>query len=373
MDWLSKFINKLKKDLALDISDEEFKQNQAIIAEWERQHPEEYHKHFNSWEEKVAYAKAHVTNPRTFEEITADYNNVFHTLDNEDYVVAILIGVVAYGVAYSTDDHGKDLEKGIDDMLPKDYDKNNPFDMKEGWGHRVFGHDVAAFPLKNIPGNYALQIKVSKYQTKSVRIADYIGQPDAEYVSMLDLVWFFYGNDDDKLKGIFNCLAHIFVHFAKDLCTPAGLPLPFVSLGNTYREYEHVNFSTLPYRDSLMAKLDKAKLNMKMSDFASFATIEILSTIVCHNKQVENKECFLREIRLIAMGTCISVQMASILLHKDLITADSYNPNKIIPGARVNALMTADCTRLLFKEAMDFSKQEKEIMGRYQEISKSTK
>ena len=164
----------------------------------------------------------------SFEEKTKDIEDYFYLLTPQDKVVAVAIGCMAYLVAKETDINGKSFEKAIDDIVTKvtgnkSYDINNPFDTKSGFGHRMFGHDQAAFGFKNIPRNYLIYVKneAAPSTRKIIRVGEFLNLDESiEKVSMGDIIWKFYGNDSDTFKGIWNCACHILVHFAKDLFTP---------------------------------------------------------------------------------------------------------------------------------------------------------
>ena len=135
---------------------------------------------------------------------------------------------------------------------------------------------------------------------------------------MWDLIWKFYRNPTNIPKGLMNCFSHIIIHFAKDLFTPAGLPLLLTSLFNKYEKFKDGTVSGIRYKDSMMQKLDKYKMNIKASDFASFFLIKTFLHFYCEHEIKENEikdiDGFKRDIRLLAKGTCISLQMALLLL-----------------------------------------------------------
>ena len=217
--------------------DDYFFDKEATIKEYFALVPPNKRKKVENYEELYEEALKYVEK-QSFKENTKEQDNYFHEISQDEGILAVFLGILSYGVAREIDTNGTNVEKAIDKMLPKDYDVNNPFDVKKGYGHRIFGHDPVTFGLKNIPGNLNIDIK-DIYTGKNyiVKISEFLGKDVNSKVSMWDLIWKFYGNNKKPLNGIVNCLSHTIIHFAKDIFTPAGLPLPFVSLFNEYTEY----------------------------------------------------------------------------------------------------------------------------------------
>lgn len=346
MSYLSKLKNLFCKD-------EDFFDKEATIKEYFALVPSEDRKHVSTYDELYEEALRYVSK-QNFAENTKNQDDYFHILSNDEGMIAVFVGILSYGIAREVDKKGTDIEKAIDKMLPKDYDVNNPFDVKKGYGHRIFGHDPATFGLRNIPGDMLIHVKDEiTGKDKVIRIGDFLGKDISKNVSMWDLIWKFYGNNSKPMQGIFNSLGHIIAHFTKDLFTPAGLPVSFVSLFTEYQKYmnEGRSVSTVEYKDSLMYKLDKQKMNMKSSDFAAYLFIKSFTHFYCvqlsKNKAISDVDGFKRDVQLLAMGTCISMQMATIVMGNDLQVGKKGN-KPMIPGGKVNLLMTG----VFFKEAM---------------------
>lgn len=244
--------------------------------------------------------------------------------------------------------------------MPNNYDTNNPFDTKEGHGHRVFGHDPLTFGLKTIPANTLIKVKYGNDPRKLIKIGDFLGVGTDGKVSMWDLIWKFYGNDTDKVSGIMNCIKHSIVHFSKDLLTPAGLPLPFVTVFNKYEYFENLDASALQYKDSLMKKCVQNSLTLKASDFVSFFVIESFLKIYCTKRDIHFKQ----EMKLLAMGTCLSLQMATIVLRKGLIVKKKGS-KEYIAGGNANVLMMSTFAKLTLQEIIYLGKCRKAINREY--------
>lgn len=348
-------------------SDEKFFDKEATIKEYFAVVPEGKRKNFDSYEELYKEALKFV-GKQDFKKNTENSDNYFYEITSNEGLIAVMLGVIAFSVARDVDINGTKIEAAIDKMLPKDYDVNNPFDVKKGYGHRVFGHDPVAFGLKIIPGDLLIEVKNLETGIKSpVKIGEFLGKDVTEQISMWDLIWKFHGSKNIS-KGLANCFSHIIVHFAKDIFTPAGLPLPLLSIFNKYEKFKNDTISGIKYQGSLMQELDKRKLNMKASDFASYFLIESFLHFYCNNvikeKNIKDKEGFKRNMKLIAMGTCISLQMATIILGQELQVGKKGN-KPMIPGGKVNLLMSGAFFKIVIKDLKLIFKARREISKAY--------
>lgn len=360
MRLLKKFLNRYG-------SDSYFFDKEATIKEYFANVPEEDRKAVSSYEELYEEALKHVEK-QDFKKYVEDQEDYFHNLSGNEITIAVLIGILAVAISREVDIHGSDIEKAIDKVLPKGYDTNNPFDVKEGLGHRIFGHDPAVFGLRNIPADTVIKVKLEQTGKKiPIKIGDFLGIGTDGKVSMWDLIWKFYGNDHNKLSGIVNCLKHIIIHFAKDLLTPAGLPLPFVSIFEKYKYYENLNAHGIMYKNSLMQKLDNLGIKLKASDFASLLFIESFFAIYCKANKMDASAK--HDLKLISMGTCISIQMAIITFGKGLHVGKRGNL-KMIPGGKLNPVMSIAFLKLTFQEMYSVYKARKEINRIYDNTAK---
>ena len=345
-------------------SEDDFFDKEATIKEYLAIVPEKDRKAVSSYEELYEEALKYI-NKQNFEKNVKDQGDYFHSLTGNEATIAILIGILAFAASREVDAHGTELEKAIDKVLPKGYDINNPFDVKEGLGHRIFGHDPALFGLKNIPADMPIKVKLESGQRTVIKIGEFLGVGTTGKVSMWDLIWKFYGNNKNKLSGVANCLKHIIVHFAKDLLTPAGLPIPFATLFEKYRYYENLNAHGIMYKDSLMQKLDNYGIKLKASDFASFFLIESFFAIYCKANKLDNSTK--QDLKLISMGTCISIQMAVLTFSKELHIGKKGIP-KMIPGGKLNPVMSMAFLKLTFQEMHSVYKTRKDINKAYDRI-----
>ena len=306
----------IKTILNLFGSDKNFFDKEATIKEYFALVPEQDRKEVSSYEELYEEALK-VVEKQNFEKNVQEQGDYFHILTGNESTIAVLLGILAFAVSREVDTHGTDLEKAIDKILPKGYDTNNPFDVKEGLGHRIFGHDPALFGLKNIPSDMPIKVKIESGDRIVVKIGEFLGVGTTGKVSMWDLIWKFYGNDNNKLSGIVNCLKHTIIHFAKDILTPAGLPMPLTTIFEEYRYYENLEAHGIMYKGSLMQKLDNMGIKLKASDFASFFLIETFFAVYCKANKMDKSAK--QDLKLISMGTCISMQMAVVALVKNFI------------------------------------------------------
>ena len=311
----------------------------------------------------------------SFEDKTKDIDDYFYLLTQQDKVVAITIGCMAYLVAKETDTNGKNIENAIDNVITKitgdkSYDVNNPFDTKSGFGHRMFGHDPAAFGFKNIPRDYLIYVKNEAVPgtRKTIRVGDFLNLDESiKKVSMGDIIWKFYGNDSDVFKGIWNCACHILVHFAKDLFTPDGLPLPFTSMLEEYQQRETLNShaSILSYKASFYKKSKNAHL--KGSDFTSLLTIEFIIKMYCEFLKIDSAKVkgYKDDMKMIAMSTCIILQVSALTIGDEL----KSNSNKIIDGAKINVPMLTIYMNILRREVVSLFQANRELKNMYKEMN----
>ena len=327
-----------------------FFDKEATIQVYFSQVPPNERPHADSFEELYQIALNHV-GKQSFELLTANQTDWFHELSYDETMISILLGALAYGVAREVDSNGTKIEAAIDKILPKGYDTGNPFDVKAGFGHRVFGHDPATFGVKQIPGDLIIKVNDGS-GAKLVQLADFLGKDVNGKYSMWDLIWKFYGNNHNKLDGVVNSLKHIIVHFAKDLFTPAGLPLPFTALFNEYVEYENLHHHGLLYKGSLAQKIDRLRMSLKAGDFASFILIESFIEFYCRTKKPESDlSGFRHSMKLVAMGTCISIQMATMVIGEELqLKKRNRGALPMIPGGKINVLMTGAFFKIMNQE-----------------------
>lgn len=345
--------NKFKKK-------DDFFDQEATIKEYFALVPESKRRKCDTYEELYQEALLYVSK-QNFDRNTQDQENYFHELTSDEYTIAILSGVLAYAVTLVVDSNGKGIEKAIDKVLPKDYDKDNPFDVKKGYGHRLFGHDPFTFGMKNIPADTVIRTKVDGID-QVVKIGEFLGVGTDGTVSMWDLIWKFYGNSDTKLRGVINCMKHIIVHFGKDLVTLSGLPVPFTTLLNKFSELGNGEAHYINYKDSVTKQLDRLHINVRASDFVSLVLIESLISVYGLTKDYGDKKPeFIKDMKLIAMGTCLSLQMATIVFSE---VAD-FDSKKKIPGANVNLILAGAYFKFFIQEATSISKIRKEINERY--------
>lgn len=368
------FIKTLKQ-LVFWEKDDDFFDKEATIKEYFAVCPPEKRRKVESYDELYKEALKFV-GKQCFRENTQDQEDYFYELDKTDACIAILTGVFAYKIAYVVDKNGKKIEQSIDKIL-KDYDKNNPFDTKIGKNHRNHGHDIFTFALKNIPSDYPIATSrlgsINEYRT----IGDVVGS-NSDNISMMQLIWHYYGKSaKNPLYGIFNCVGHTIVHFAKDLLTSDGVPLPFSSLFNEYiclsddDEVTGLDSGGITDKDDYILenkfndKVNEYNGNMKASDFASLGFINGMCKLYSHSKKIEEKEeSFNRDLKIMAMATCIMIQMSSLIFGEDI--RKIKNPKAKgniakVPGAKLNVIMTGALFKNMVKEMLVVIKARNEV------------
>ncbi len=342
-----------------------FFDKEATIKEYFALVPPEKRNKCETYDELYEEALKFVSK-QDFKENTKEQENYFHEIDKVEGTVAVVIGIIAYITALEVDKNSKNIEKAIDKVLSKDYDKNNPYDSKQGRGHRVFGHDIFTFGLKNIPADTLIKVN-----NKAIKIGDFLGVGTTGKVSMWDLIWKFYGADKGPLKGVVSCLSHTIIHFAKDLFSKDGLPLPFSSLLEKYKLADVIidgkpdKASIIYYKDSILKKTQKLGLELKASDLASMIIIEACTDLYIKSKEKalgDKAKQLKKDSKLISMGTCLALQMGTILTAGQLKTKGSAN----VPGGKVNSIMACAFMKLTISEMID-------ILGAYRDVKSTYK
>lgn len=208
---------------------------------------------------------------------------------------------------------------------------------------------------------------INDYET----IGEYLGKEDGR-ITMLDLIWHEYGaKENSLLEGIFSCVGHTVVHFAKDLLTPDGVPLPFSSLKNDYIPLEGDDiFDQNDYilENKFNEWVDKYNGNMKASDFVTLGFIESMCKLYTAQKKLgEKAESFNRDLKIIAMGTCIMIQMSSMILNQKNIIKKGKDKGKkaMVPGAKWNVILTGAMMKAMTQEMTEVTKVRKEVNKAY--------
>lgn len=268
------FLQTLKEVVVWE-KDDDFFDKEATIKEYFKVCPPDKRKKAKNYEELYIEALKYV-NKQNFEENTSHMEDYFYEMTQEDASIAILTGVFAYAIAYGVDKNGKKLEDGIDNILPDGFDKNNPFDKRCGKNHRIFGHDIFSFALKGIPNDYPILVPKVGRATYYEKIGEFLHKNGR--ITMLDLIWKVYGEKaSNPIEGIFSCVGHTIVHFAKDLLTAEGVPLPFSGLLADYYPVS-IDDDILDQDDYILENkfndwVNKYNGNMKASDFATLGFI----------------------------------------------------------------------------------------------------
>lgn len=360
------------KNIVFWEKDKDFFDKEATIKEYFAVCPSETRRHVNSYEELYLEALKYVSK-QNFTENTKDQEDYFYEMTPLDGSIAVLIGVFAYAIAYNVDKNGKKFEKKIDELLPKDFDKNNPFDTKIGKGHRNFGHDPLTFGIKNIPPDYPIFVGKSGKDNMYLPIGELLGKTGN--ISMLDLIWYYYGKSaKNPIAGIFSCAGHTIVHFAKDLLTSEGVPLPFTSLFNEYLnladEEEMLGLGksvAIDQDDYILTNkvndaVNKVNGNLKASDFATLGFVEGMCKLYSASKRLGTREkSFNRDLKILSMGTCIMIQMSSLIMGQYC----SKNAKGMIPGAKLNAIMTGALLKNMTQEMAVVVKARHEVNAEY--------
>lgn len=134
--------------------DKSYWDKKATVLEWQKQTGKKLSS--NSTNQDIYDAAVQDGYNVSWKNLADGFPDYFIELSALDTTVSIIIGIYAANrIARFTDKIGseksekntevKSLEKRISDMKGKDYDKNNPFDLRSGLNHRKMGHDVFSF------------------------------------------------------------------------------------------------------------------------------------------------------------------------------------------------------------------------------------
>lgn len=380
-----KFLNTLM-DVIFFEKDNDFFDKEATIKEYFSICPPEKRKRVANYDELYREALKYVSK-QNFEENTKNLENYFYEMTSVDAGIAICIGVTAYFIAREVDKRGKEWEGKIDELLPPGFDKNNPFDTKIGKNHRDFGHDTFTFGLKNIPNDFPIFVDKMGKSNIYMPVGEVLKKSGD--ISMLDIIWYYYGKGaKSPLAGVFNCAGHTIVHFAKDLLTSEGVPLPFSSLLSHYENLaEEEDFFSLgkeliddsdeyTLTNKFNRLIEKYRGNMKASDFASLGFIEGMNKLYVSAKKLGEKEkSFKRDMKILSMGTCIMIQLSSLIFSEEqFISSSERGTMPMVPGAKLNVIMTGALMKNMVQEMgvvvkerhkvnMDYSERIKEAKG----------
>lgn len=188
---------------------------------------------------------------------------------------------------------------------------------------------------------------------------------------MLDLIWVYYGKGaKSPLAGVFNCAGHTIVHFAKDLLTADGIPLPFSSLFTKPDVFD--DDMILDQNDATLENVfndwvNKYNGNVKASDLATLGFIESTCKLYTAQKKLgEKAESFNRDLKIIAMGTCIMLEMATMILNQQK-SLKKKGKNAIVPGGKWNVILTGAMMKAMTQEMVEVTKVRNEINKKYSE------
>lgn len=260
----------------------------------------------------------------SFEETLArlDVRPYFYSLSQDRLNLAIGFGLLGTFVATLTDASGKVIEEKVLALNKRHVTGGitNPGDYKAGANHRYhFGHDILN-PTQKLPAGYL-----------------YKGQ-DVGGRTLYDLCTETYACGRPGLAGLvakpLGFVWQMLAHYASDLPTPQGLPLPGSSYFTRW-ETNLLNTSGFSSRNSLMSALGKEFGTVHLSDLTSAAVIAVLvklyhQTLVADGKLSENARTILHDqLAVAAYGTGVIAQLGMAVAGVDL------------PSAKLNLILSA--------------------------------
>ena len=121
--------------------------------------------------------------------------------------------------------------------------------------------------------------------------------------------------------------------------------------------------------------VNKYNGNMKASDFVTLGFIESMCKLYTAQKKLgEKAESFNRDLKIIAMGTCIMIQMSSMILNQKGIIKKGKDKGKkaMVPGAKWNVILTGAMMKAMTQEMAEVTKVRKEVNKAYSQKIESS-
>lgn len=200
--------------------------------------------------------------------------------------------------------------------------KHHPADYWTGANHRyIYGHDILN-PRQGLPDGFL-----------------YRGQ-NVGGRSLLDLVMErFQGTNSLTLRVVKSFLS-LSLHYGRDLLTPQGMPLPGSSHFTKWSK-SLVNVCGFSSENELMGVLGREFGSLSVGDIAAAALIKVLAKRFAVHRAGQTglddgaMELLHKQVRAIAIGTCISLQLAMLLA----ATATDPAVRKKVAGAKANLIL----------------------------------
>lgn len=343
-----KRLKKIIKDFLIPESDKFYWDKKATVLEWQKQTG----KKLSTGSTNQDIYNTAVTDGynASWDSLADGFPDYFIEIPALDTTVAIVIGIYAANrVAKFTDRIGseksekntgkKSLEKMISKMKDKDYDKNNPYDMRSGLNHRKMGHDIFSYAKKSIPGDYVMRDKLGNLRT----VADIVGGSNQNKFSMSDIINATYGRETNNFfASIWDKIEHTIFHLAKDMVTPNGVPLPFTELCNQFTTKNNV--SGYGVDNKILDSIQNEFVTMRASDLTSIAFIDSIHLLFYKLKENEWKKFDIdtidatkTQLKVLSYCSCVITQMFLYLFQ----TQDIQDFHSLKEGIK-NATKTKD-------------------------------
>lgn len=226
----------------------------------------------------------------------------FYDLSRRHLTSAVGFGILGTLIAVLTDEKGECIEDKVHSISDK-YVSNgvtNPADYKAGAKHRYFfGHDILN-PMQKLPAGYLYKGKDVGGKTLYNLCVETYGLGQAGWMKLIA-----------KPLG-FAC--QMLTHYASDLPTSQGLPLPGSSLFTEWKK-NVLNTSGFSAQNDLIDALGEEFGTLHLSDLTSTATIAVLVKSYHHitirnNELSESAQSILRnQLAVVAYGTGLITQL----------------------------------------------------------------
>jgi hypothetical protein len=247
----------------------------------------------------------------------------FLHLNTEHIKAGATIGVTGAVAAFITGHLGDKLEKVFLDEV----DFKHPADYWTGAEHRnYYGHDILN-PWQELPEGFNLP-KAFEHGSGGAG-----GRPLIELVQ--ERYDFSLGH---PALNLLRAYGQTFLHWFRDLLTPAGLPLPGMSYFTDWVE-NAVNVSGFSSKNEVMDALGREFGTVQLSDIGSLLVVKVLVDryIMTHTDDVPDnqRELFDRQMRVAAYGSCIITQLSYLAYSMILEPSLKSKPH----AAKANLIM----------------------------------
>jgi hypothetical protein len=298
-----------------------------------------------------------------------EFNRIVITeLSKSDITACAMFGILTAFIAKMLDNNGKKIETFINSLNVKDpatgnklsikdFDTNNVFDLKRGANHREqLFHSGNIF--KKAPSDFV--------KPDGASIEDLMQMGKSSY-SLLEIMTKHYGLSGGFLKNAGAILKIYGIHFAKDIVTPAGLPLPFSDIFTKFsvNDANACGYSThnLLYDGFLKeANRELRFLNIRASDISSAVLIGIFASAYV---KIIHPELNKRQQKSLISKMTVATSAMLVISQLLMLCAGATKKGAVIDGGKLNLIAAKMLLINSFKVCNEANRNHRIIMGVY--------